>query len=80
MAKATLKFDLSDPYEQADHLRCIKSLDLMLALWEISSAKKRIIDLVENKKLDKYKTVELVFDEIQNIINNYKIDLEELNK
>jgi len=33
--KAILKFDLTDIDEQQAHLRCIKSLDMALALFEI---------------------------------------------
>ena len=51
MAKAILKFDLNDPDDRIEHLRCIKSLDLAMALWEITSnTKKGLGYSMENKQ------------------------------
>lgn len=35
MAKAILKFDLTDPDDRIEHMRCVKSTDMALALWQI---------------------------------------------
>ena len=33
--KAVIEFDLNDPDDSKSHLRCVKSLDMMLTLWEM---------------------------------------------
>lgn len=33
--KAILEFDLNEPEDEMAHLRCVKSLDMMLVLWEM---------------------------------------------
>lgn len=33
--KAILEFDLNEPEDEMAHLRCVKSLEMMLVLWEI---------------------------------------------
>ena len=37
MAKAILEFDLNDPDDTQAHLRCVKSLDLVLFIFKIVS-------------------------------------------
>ena len=39
--EATLKFNLNDPDDKMAHLRCVKSLDMALALWEIGTNLKK---------------------------------------
>ena len=44
MATATLTFDLTDTDDRQEHLRCVKSLDMALVIWDIvyEIKKKRI--------------------------------------
>ena len=35
MATATLTFDLTDTDDRQEHLRCVKSLDMALVIWDI---------------------------------------------
>jgi hypothetical protein len=35
MAKGILEFDLNDPDDAMAHLRCVKSTDMALSLWDI---------------------------------------------
>jgi len=35
MAKAILKYDLTDVDDRMSHMRAIKSLDMMLTLWDL---------------------------------------------
>lgn len=37
MSTATLTFDLSDFDDRMEHLRCVKSTDMALVLWKLSS-------------------------------------------
>jgi hypothetical protein len=79
MAKATLEFDLNETDDIKAHLRAVKSLDMAIALWEIiHNTKKGLEWSLEGKELDKYDTLELVFDKIHEIIKEHNIDLDEL--
>ena len=79
MAEAILKFDLNDADDRVEHLRCVKSLDLAMALWEITrNTKKGLGYSMENKQMDQYETLTFVFDRIHEIINEHNIDLDEL--
>jgi hypothetical protein len=58
MSTATLTFDLSDSDERMEHLRCVKSTDMALVLWQLSSNgncnRKRLNELMRehNIKID----------------------------
>lgn len=79
--KATLTFDLNDHDERMQHLRCVKSLDMALALWEISvNAKKHCYRAAEGKEM-KGETIDyinLVFERIYEIMEEHSIDVDDL--
>jgi len=79
MAKAVLKFDLNDPDDRMEYMRCNKSLDMALALWEIThNTKKGLGYSMEGKAMDQYETLEYVFDRIYEIINDHNINFDEI--
>jgi hypothetical protein len=79
MAEAILKFDLNDVDDRMAHLRSVKSLDMAMALWEIThNTKKGLEWSLEGKDLDKYDTLELVFEKIYEILNDNNINTDEL--
>jgi hypothetical protein len=79
MAKAKIEYDLSDVDDMYAHKRAIKSLDLALALWEIThNTKKGLEWSMEGKEIDKYDALELVFDKIHEIMSEHNIDLDDL--
>jgi hypothetical protein len=79
MAEAILKFDLNDPDDVMAHKRAVKSLDMAMALWEIThNTKKGLEWSLEGKDLDKYDALELVFEKIYEILNDNNINCDEL--
>ena len=79
MAKAILEFDLNERDDKMAHLRAVKSLDLAMALWDIThNTKKRLEWSLEGKEFDKYDTLELVFEKIYEILEEHKINTDEL--
>lgn len=67
--KATLKFDLSDPEERKEHLRCTSSTIMAIALWEIHhNLRRRLEMLIPDEQIDK------VIEEINDIID-FDVDL-----
>lgn len=79
MAKAKIEYDLNDIDDRIAHFRAVKSLDMALALWEIThNTKKGLEWSLEGKDLDKYDTLELVFEKIYEILNDNNINTDEL--
>jgi cell fate (sporulation/competence/biofilm development) regulator YmcA (YheA/YmcA/DUF963 family) len=79
MAKATLKYDLSDPDDVMAHKRAVKSLDMAMALWDIvHNTKKGLEWSMEGKEIDKYDALELVYEKIHEILNDHNINTDEL--
>jgi hypothetical protein len=79
MAKAILEFDLNEVDDKYAHKRAVKSLDLALALWEIThNTKKSLKWSMEGKEIDKYDAIEIVFEKIFEIISEHNIDLDDL--
>jgi hypothetical protein len=79
MAKAKIEYDLSDIDDMYAHKRAVKSLDMALALWEIThNTKKGLEWSMEGKEIDKYDALEMVFEKIHEIISEHSIDLDDL--
>lgn len=79
MAKGILKFNLSDVDETKAHLRAVKSTDMALALWDIVyNTKKRLENSFENKEIDKFEALDLVFQEIYEIYEEHGIKVDDL--
>ena len=71
--KAVLKFDLSDLEEYTEHTRCIRSLDMALALFEIQVNLKK--SCINNGEVD----IDDVFNKINNIIfEEYDLNVDAL--
>lgn len=76
--KATLSFNLNDPDDYCRHLRCIKSLDLALALLEIERLIKKLEHLYEvNPEVD-MDVVDFLKNEYSDILVDKSISLDEL--
>jgi hypothetical protein len=79
MAKATLEFDLQEFEDRMAHLRAVKSSVMALALWTITHNTKKSLEWsLEEKEIDKYETLELVYEKIYEILNEYNINTDEL--
>jgi hypothetical protein len=79
MAEAILKYDLNDSDDAMAHMRAVKSLDMALALWDIThNTKKRIEWSLESKELNKYEVLDLVYERIYEILDEHNIKLDDL--
>lgn len=83
--KAILEFNLNDSDDQMAHNRCIKSLDMAMALWTIvHNTKKGLehqmagLEFGEKKELNMYEVLDLVYDEIYKILEEHNIDTDKL--
>jgi hypothetical protein len=79
MAKAKIEFDLNDVDDRMAHLRAVKSLDMAMALWDIThNTKKGLEWSLENKDVDKYEVLEMVFEKIYEILDEHNVRTDEL--
>lgn len=82
MATATLTFDLTNIDDRFDHRRCIRSTDLAVVLFQIvNNGKKDIenrMEVFDEDKLGPYETLDLVYDYISSVLNEYGIDIDTL--
>lgn len=82
MARAILKFNLDNPEDRRDHLRAIKSLDLSLVIFTfLHNTRKEIEAEFENNpmgNIDVYDGVERTYEKFYKILEEYKIDIDEL--
>jgi hypothetical protein len=77
--KATLRFDLNDPDDSMAHLRAVKSLDLSLVLWELCHNTKKSIEYeIENKNLDGYQTLDLIYEKIHELMEEHDVNVYKL--
>lgn len=81
MAIATLTFDLSNQDDRIEHLRCIKSLEMANALFEIThNLKKKCEHICGSMEADsdQHDGVYLVFQKINSILEDNEINIDEL--
>jgi hypothetical protein len=79
MAKAKIEYDLNDVDDRYAHLRAVKSLDLALAIWDITHNTKKSLEWsMEGKEMDKYDALEMVYDKIHEILDEHNINIDEL--
>ena len=76
MAKGILEYDLNEPDDMMAHKRAVKSLDLALALWDITHNTKKSIEWsLDGKDIDKYEVLDLVYDRIYLILEEHNIKI-----
>ncbi len=82
--KEILEFDLNDPDDRMSHLRCVKSLEMALALWEIRMNLRKYSERTaeakefNNEESDIFNGIEIVLERIHEIFEENNIDVEEL--
>lgn len=79
MAKAIIEYNLNDHDDVMAHKRAIKSDDMAMAIWEIiHNTKKGLEWSIEEKEMDKYDALELVYEKIFEVLSEHNIDIEDL--
>ena len=79
MAQAQLIFNLDDPYDQQAPLRAVKSVDMASFIFQlISNERKSLMYKIEDKNMKDWETVNLVFDRIHELLDEYGINIDEL--
>ena len=72
--KAKLKFDLTDPDDREEHLRCVKSLDMAMALFDIKEFIRSNVKYTDKETIN----LEKLNDEFTDILDKRDINLDSL--
>ena len=81
MAKAILKYDISDPEDSQDFKRAIKSFDMAMALWDIIQLRKKMenrFEAQDNTNNDVFDGINAMAEGIGDILDQYCIIVDEL--
>ena len=82
MATATLTFDLTDTDDRQEHLRCVKSTDMAIAIWdivyEVKKGTERQLESKETSTDAEFKLHEKIFEEIYDTLNERGIKIDDL--
>lgn len=81
MAKAILKYDISDPDENVDFKRAVKSFDMAMALWDIIQLRNKIenrFEAQDNINNDVFDGIDAMAEGIGDILDRYHIVVDEL--
>jgi hypothetical protein len=76
--KAVLEFDLDNRDDDLAHKRCVKALDMALLLFDFINAKKQIEYQLDEKAIDRYKTLDLVYKKFFDLCEEYVINIDSL--
>jgi len=77
--KAVLKFNLEFPDEQKAHLRCVKSTNMAIVLFDLlCNARKSIAHDHQDASDDFMQGVEVVMDRIRELCMDNNINIDEL--
>jgi len=82
MAKAILKYDLSDSDDRMEFERATKSLEMALVLWELQyNYRKKYIRQVEadGKATEReYELIDIIFNDVLELITEHGINIDSL--
>jgi hypothetical protein len=79
MAKAILKFDLTDMDDKMSHMRAVKSLDMMLTLWDLDQELRSLTKYApDDMPTEEYKAYIKVREMLHQKMNEYNLDFDNL--
>lgn len=76
--EAILKFNLEDVDDKMSHLRCIKSSDMALVLWEFVRNSRKSLENNYKEGQDFYDGIDETYKRLFELFEDYHIDIDEL--
>ena len=76
--KAKLEYDLDNPDDKIAHMRCVKSTDMALMLWDIKQKIRSKLKYDEKLSEAEFHQWAIMQDEFYSIASEYGINLDEL--
>ena len=79
MAKAIIKYDLSDPDDRVEHLRALKATDMALVIWGfVYNTRKQMENEISENSLDAYAVLDKIMDDFNDKLSEYGIIIDDL--
>lgn len=78
MAKAILEFDLNEPEDASEHMRMIKSLSIVVVLWEMDQYLRARLKYEDSMSEDEYKAVDAAREKLYELMSAHSVSLDEL--
>ncbi len=77
---AKIEFDLNEPEERMEHLRCLKALDMACVLFQVQYNLKRTLESeIETSTItNPYEVLDIVFQKIMNLYDENNINIDEI--
>ena len=72
--KAKLEFDLDDMDDKMAHDRCIKSTDMALVLWELTTNSYRGLTIGYDEDDSYHKGVDAVYEKLRELLEEHDIN------
>jgi len=77
MAKAILKYDLTDVDDRMSHMRAVKSLDMMMVLWDLNQELRGLTKYApDHMSTEEYDAYLKVIDLLREKMNDYDINFD----
>jgi hypothetical protein len=77
--KAILEFNLDEPEERTDHLRAVKSLNIMSVLWEFDMYLRSQLKYNEDNLSDgAYEALDKAREKLYEVMNDQHVSFDEL--
>lgn len=77
--KAILEFNLDEPEERTDHLRAVKSLNIISALWEFDMYLRSQLKYNEdNLTNEAYEALDKAREKLHEVMNDQHVSFDEL--
>jgi hypothetical protein len=77
--KAVLEFNLDEPEERTDHLRAVKSLNIMSVLWEFDMYLRSQLKYNEdNLTNEAYEALDKAREKLYEVMNDQHVSFDEL--
>jgi len=74
--EAILKFNLDNPDDKIEHMRCVKATDMALMLWDIKQKIRSKLKYSDDLSEDELHQWEVMQDEFYSIADDYGINLD----
>ena len=79
MAKAILKYDLTDMDDKMSHIRAVKSLDMILTLWDLDQELRSLTKYApDDMPTEEYEAYIKVREMLHQKMNEYNLDFDDL--
>ena len=76
--KATLEFDLDEGQDKTAHLRCVKAVNMAVALWDMDQYLRNQLKYNDKITGEVYDALDKAREQLRGFMNDHNVNLDEL--